>query len=199
MRGSFPFAAPLARLRRLGLLLPLRLWRDRAGSALVELGAVMPVLTLLVMGGAEIGRYALLNQKLDRVASTMGDLVAQSETLTVAQIDQLFAATEPVAWPFNLATRGTVVITSVSLVSNQARINWQRRGGGGLNAPSRVGVAGGLATLPSGMVLRTGDTLIVAEVFFDFAPVLYPQVAPAARLYHSAFFRPRLGALNALG
>lgn len=175
------------------------LWRDRAGSALVELGAVLPALVLLAMGGTEVARYALLNQKLDRVASTMGDLVAQSETLTAAQVDMLFAATAPVAWPFDMAQGGTVILSSVSLQGGVARLNWQRRGGGTLTAASRIGVAGGVATLPAGMVLRTGDTLIIAEVWFDFAPVLYPQVAPAARLYHSAFFRPRLGSLNALG
>lgn len=175
------------------------LWRDRAGSALIELGAVLPVLVLLAMAGTEVARYALLNQKLDRVASTMGDLVAQSETLTTAQVDTLFAATAPVAWPFDIANAGAVILSSVSLQGGAARLNWQRRGGGALIVASQVGAAGGLATLPAGMILRAGDTLIVAEVWFDFAPVLYPQVAPAARLYHRAFFRPRLGSLNALG
>ncbi len=98
-----------------------------------------------------------------------------------------------------MAQGGTVILSSVSLKGGVARLKWQRRGGGKLTAASRIGVAGGVATLPAGMVLRTGDTLIIAEVWFEFAPVLYPQVAPAARLYHSAFFRPRLGSLNALG
>ena len=178
---------------------PIALWRDRTGSALIELGAVLPILVLLAMGGTEIARYALLNQKLDRVASTMGDLVAQSETLTAAQVDTLFAATAPVVWPFDMTQGGTVIVSSVSLQGGVARINWQRRGGGALTAASKIGVAGGVATLPTGMVVRTGDTLIIAEVWFNFAPVLYPEVAPAARLYHSAFFRPRLGSLNALG
>ncbi len=176
----------------------LKLLRDRSGAAMVELAAAAPVLMLLVLAGTEIARFSLLNQKLDRVASSIGDLVAQAESLTAAQLDQLFAASTPVAWPFDFPVEGRVIISAVVDNGGAPRINWQRGGGGALGAVSHVGAAGGNASLPAGMIVRTGDTLIVAEVFFDFAPVLFAAVAPAGTLYHSAFFRPRLGALTSL-
>jgi Flp pilus assembly protein TadG len=177
----------------------LRLLRDRRGMALTELAAAAPVLMLLVLAGTEIARYSLLNQKLDRVASSMGDLVAQADTLTAAQLDQLFAASTPVAWPFDFPVSGRVIVSAVVDNGGTPRVNWQRGGGGAFAAASRVGTAGRTATLPAGMTVRAGDTLIVAEVFFGFSPVLYPAVAPAATLYHAAFFRPRLGSLAQLG
>lgn len=175
-----------------------RLMRDCRGGALIELAAVAPVLVLLTMGGVEIARLALLHQKLDRVAASMGDLVSQADGISAAQVDQLFAAVAPVAWPFALGADGTVIVTSVGETGGSTRVNWQRQGGGTLAENSAFGVAGATATLPAGLTLRSGDTLIAAEVWFDFRPVLFAAVAPPARLYHRALFRPRLGALTTL-
>ena len=176
-----------------------RLCGDRRGALVAEFAATMPVLGLLLLAGVEVGRLALVNQKLDRVATSMADLVAQAETLTGTELNSLFASTGHVAWPFDLANEGIVIVSSVSDNSGTPRINWQRTGGGGLPAGSAIGVEGGVATLPDGMVVRANETIIVAEVYFDFEPVFVGAIAPAQRLYHRAFFRPRLGTLTTLG
>ena len=175
-----------------------RLLRDRTGGALIELAAVAPVLVLLTMGGVEVARLALLHQKLDRVAASLGDLVSQADGISAAQVDQLFAAVAPVAWPFTLGADGVVIVTSLGEAGGAVQVNWQRQGGGTLAENSAFGAAGATATLPDGLVMRSGDTLIAAEVWFDFRPVLFAAVAPPARLYHRALFRPRLGALTTL-
>lgn len=176
-----------------------RLGRDCRGALIVEFAAAMPVLGLLLLAGVEVGRLALVNQKLDRVATSMADLVAQAETLTAAELNSLFASTGHVAWPFDLANSGVVIVSSVSDYSGSPRINWQRNGGGGLPAGSAIGTQGGIADLPDGMIVRANETIIVAEVYFDFEPVFIGAIAPAQRLYHRAFFRPRLGTLTTLG
>ena len=61
-----------------------RLSSDRRGGLIAEFAAAMPVLVLMLLGGVEVSRFALLNQKMDRLATAMGDLVAQAETLTAA-------------------------------------------------------------------------------------------------------------------
>jgi len=104
---------------------------NRRGSLVAEFAAAMPVMVLLLLGGIEISRFALLNQKMDRLATTMGDLVAQAETLSTAELDQLFLAASHVASPFDVQGNGTVIISSISVPTGLAeeRIVWQRRTG----------------------------------------------------------------------
>ncbi|MPY69760.1 MAG: hypothetical protein GEU92_06715 [Alphaproteobacteria bacterium] len=173
-----------------------RLIGDRRGNLMVELAMAMPVLTLLTLGGLEVSRYVLLHQKLDRVAGTVGDLVAQAETLTAADVDSLFDAARHVAMPFDLPGAGIVIVSSVGTDSGlNPQINWQRSGGGGLAASSRVGPAGGSAALPPGLTLEEGETVIVAEVVYAYVPWVLGGVTTAGELYHRAFFRPRFASL----
>lgn len=179
-----------------------RLSSDRRGGLIAEFAAAMPVLVLLLLGGVEVSRFALLNQKMDRLATAMGDLVAQAETLTAAELDQLFLAAEHVASPFDVQAKGLIIITSASIPAGQAAgspviVNWQRKTGD-VVATSTVGAVGAQAQLPVGLA-PLNQTVITAEVFYEFTPLLVGALVPAQRIYHRAFFRPRVGALTTLG
>jgi Flp pilus assembly protein TadG len=179
-----------------------RLSSDRRGGLIAEFAAAMPVLVLMLLGGVEVSRFALLNQKMDRLATAMGDLVAQAETLTVAELDQLFLAATHVASPFDVQTSGNIIITSASIPPGQAAgspaiITWQRAKGA-LTASSEIGAVGAAATLPNGLT-APNQTVITSEVFYEFTPLLVGALVPPQRLYHRAFFRPRVGALTTLG
>ena len=50
--------------------------------------------------------------------------------------------------------------------------------------------------MPAGLTVIDGETVIVAEVMFDYTPWLYDAVIGATQLYHTSFFRPRLGTLT---
>lgn len=173
--------------------------RDVRGAVLPELAMALPMLILITLGGIEVARYALLHQKLDRVAASVGDLVAQAQTLTVADVNNLFDAVDHVAKPFELAADGLVVVSSVSKdTSTPPAMNWQQTGGGTLIASSQIGTPGGAVTLPAGFVMPDGDTVIIAEVFYDYTPWIVGGVTGPAQLYHRAIFRPRLGTLQAI-
>jgi len=174
------------------------LWRDRSGVAMIEFAAFLPVLVLLLLGGVDLARFIIVNQKLDRVAAGMGDLVAQAQTLTTAQLNDIYAATKFIATPFDFSSNGVVIVSSVSLTSGVMRINWQSRGSGSLNAVSKIGTAGGVAKLPTGMTVTGTNTLIAAEVYFNFTSFFGLSLVPNTQLYHTSYFRPRLGSLNTL-
>jgi Flp pilus assembly protein TadG len=175
-----------------------RLRHDSAGLAMVEFAACLPVLATLLLGGVDLSRYVMVSQKMNRVASGMGDLVAQAKTLSTSDLTNLYAATAYVASPFDFQHNGVVIISSISVVGGVMKINWQSRGSGTLNAASKIGVAGGTATLPTGLTVSGSDTLIAAEVYFNFTPLFNLSIMPARQLYHTAYFRPRLGSLNTL-
>lgn len=177
-----------------------RLERDRSGALMIEMAFAMPVLATLMLGGVEVARYVLLHQKLDRVASSIADLVSQAEAVSTGDLLNVFDAAQYVAKPFDLPADGAVIVSSVTnpLGSGGARINWQQVGGGGVSAASRIGSAGGSASLPDGFVLADGQTIIVAEVFYDYNPWILGNVTGSEQIYHMSLYRPRYGGLTIL-
>jgi len=179
-----------------------RLFHHRRGAALAELALVIPLFTVLIFGVVEFGRLLLAGLKLDRAAATAADLVAQSRSLDEAMLAELLDAARLVADPFNLPAGGRLVVSGIGLdAAGSPRLHWQRcSGNGAKDARSGLGAQGGPAKLPAGFTLRPGETLIAAEIFFDFQPMFLRgplNVAPLPqRMAPRAFYRSRFGTLT---
>lgn len=180
-----------------------RLWSDRRGALVAEFAASLPMLLILVMSGFECSRFVLLNQKLDRVTTTVADLVAQEEDITITEINALFDAISPIITPFSFSPGGRMIVTSVVLAPDGVTktVAWQQ-GYGSLAQASKIGVPNGTATLPAEMTIRTNETILVGEVFYQFTPFFvsnwFSSTPLAQILYHRAFYRPRFGALTTI-
>ncbi|MBM3482909.1 MAG: pilus assembly protein [Alphaproteobacteria bacterium] len=173
--------------------------RDRRGLAAVEFALILSILTTLVVGVLEVGMKILAAQKAENLASTTADVVAQSETATLAGLDQILDATDDVMAPFDFGADGRVIITSIYRAPDtlNATINWQHTGGGSLVATSRIGSTGQTPTnLPEGFVLNERENVIVAEVYYRYQPLLPGLMFEEATLYRRALFKPRLGTLT---
>jgi Flp pilus assembly protein TadG len=168
--------------------------RDRRGSVLMELAIGLPILVMILLGCFEAARFALLDQKLARVAASTADLVAQADGITEGQITDLFSAADDSAAPFDLAGTGRVIITSVTKpTSADPTVAWQRTSSGTVAATSAIGTTGQTATLPAGLTLRQGENLIVAEVFYNYTPVFLGATKfTSASLYQVSYNRPRI-------
>jgi Flp pilus assembly protein TadG len=176
-----------------------RLRRDQRGGVLVEAAFVIPITLVLLLAGFEVARLTLIHQKMDRAATAMADLVSQSEDITVSQLNDMFNAIQHIMEPFDMASKGVVIVSSIGTpISNPTTIYWQRNGAGGITATSQIGTEGNPPTLPTGFVVRDGEGLIVAEVYYDYAPFLFWDIFTPNQLYHRAFFRPRYGGLDVL-
>lgn len=185
-------------MRGLSICAPaLRALRCRAGNVAVEFALAVPVLLLLMLGSVEMARFIILNQKLDRVATTISDLVARAETIDEAALDDIFTAAGEVAAPFDLADLGVVIVSSVTNPDGTGpEVAWQRSGGGSLSATSQIGTEGNGATLAGDFDVREGETAIISEVYFDFEPFLSELIVTPRTLYTRAHHRPRLGTLE---
>jgi Flp pilus assembly protein TadG len=172
-----------------------RLARDRRGVSLIEFALVVPIFVLMILGGTEVARYVLLNEVLDRLATSTADLTAQEDDITAGDLTNIFASAPTLVWPFDINANGVVIITSVGLVNNQPKIYWQRTRTGSLTRSSRIGTEGGQATLPTGLTVAADDNIIVAEVYYNFTPFMWQQMR-SGDIYHVAFTRPRLSNLT---
>ncbi|MEH6404793.1 MAG: TadE/TadG family type IV pilus assembly protein, partial [Sneathiella sp.] len=183
-----------------------RFLKDPSAVAMVEFALILPLLMMLTVGSFEVGRYALLMQKLDRITATLADLVARSEALSSDEIDNLFNATNHLAAPFDFDTDGMVVITSIVGREGEEPIIIGQKVKGALGSyESQVGVLDGEASLPAvftdadGQTLEDEEALIVTEVFYSFTPYMTSDIAglgstilAGSLIYRDAFFRPRL-------
>lgn len=178
-------------------------WRDDRGLAVMEFAFALPVLVLILLGCFDAARFVLINQKMARVASQSADLVAQLDVVTEAEVDDLFVAAEATAEPFLIDTQGKVIISSVfrpySPSTAVPTVVWQRESDGTLLATSHLGPEDQSdPELPTGFSLRSGENVIIAEVFYDYEPVFFGTVFEDRVLYHSSYNRPRLQNLNAI-
>lgn len=175
-----------------------RLCVERHGAIVIEFALVLPVLVLLTMSGGETFRFILLNQKVERASATVADLTSQAQTLSEGDLNNLFLVTNQVMSPFNINDGGQVIVSSIGAKGGEPpQINWQRSFGQQTNS-SVLGVEGGVAKLPAGFVVRDNENVIVAEVYYPYAPFIFSGVIAPMTLYDATFFRPRFGSLDKL-
>lgn len=175
-----------------------RLRRNEGGSFAVELAFAMPVLVVLFLVGVEFTRYLLINQKVERTAATIADLVSQSEGISEFEMNGLFMATEYVMAPFDLGSEGIVIVSSISAKDGAAaRINWQRFYGGG-STGSKFGNQGEVADLPDGLIVRDGETMIACEAYYTYEPTIVQEVLDPEIIYRWSVFRPRFATLDTI-
>lgn len=175
-----------------------RFLKATAGTFAIELAFVTPVLTGLLLGGVEVSRFVLLNQKIERTSATLADLVSQAEILTEADLANLFEASVNVMSPFSLDVVGQAIVTSVSATGGDpAIVRWQRVYGV-QGSPSAVGVEGAEAQLPPPFFVRDGESIIVTEVYYSFTPFILTGLIEPKVLYNLALLRPRYGRLTSI-
>lgn len=174
--------------------------RAQEGIAYVEFAIALPFLIALFLGAVELTRYIIIVQKVEKSTVTVTDVVAQSSTIGTTQLNQLVQAVAQVMLPYSFGSNGYVIITSVSRTGTSPPVvRWQYTGGGSWVRPSQVGSSGGNATLPAGITLDDKENVIVAEVYYNFSPILVNSVISGGEIYKVSVFKPRLGELTTLG
>lgn len=183
------------RMRRIPFLRTIaRYLRDRRGVAAVEFAFLAPVITFALLGGTELSRYTLMHQKMDRVSASVSNMVAQSTTMKTVDFDNMWAAAKKIAEPFDITgAKGKVIISFiVAETDTNYRITWQRSGAGTLGQSSYIGLEGNLATMPTGVTMKTGDTVVAVEVFATYEPFVFSELIGSTVIYHRSFDQPRL-------
>lgn len=171
----------------------------RRGSASIELALVLPVLVLLVAGSADLMLWMRAWFRVERVAAEVATVASQYTALTAGDITALFNAGQLVAGTIDVTNSlGGQVISLISNGGSGNRVTWQRTVGG---YPSRIGAAGGVASLPASFTVPLGQTVLVTEAFtrrdtWVFSLKLRPDQANRNLLYAYAVVRPRAAQLS---
>jgi hypothetical protein len=187
--------------RRHSLLRLKKAMRRENGSMAVEMALFLFFFSTLFLGAFEVPRFLLIGQKMERAAATMADLVAQVDPAlgnVKGKIDDLFVAADRLLSPYDMATSGRVIISSIGNPDgNGAKIMWQMKSPGSFAATSEIGAVSETPALPTGLVVRSGENIIVSEVFFRYEPLFGSMIYSGRTLYTRSFTRPRFTSLTA--
>jgi len=173
-----------------------RLRRRDDGSIVTELALVLPIFLILLSGTLEVGFFLLLNLKVQHSVVTLADLVSRDEKISEDTIEDIFIAIPQIMTPYYSEDKSRLYITSVSRdADEEAEVFWQRSSGGLQSALSEVGSEGEEPNLPSDISVEEGETVIVTEYHYAYAPLVFDMFEPRV-FVRKAYFKPRLGSLQ---
>jgi Flp pilus assembly protein TadG len=162
-----------------------RFSKDRRGVAAVEFALLAPLMILLYCGLAELTMAMMAERQAAHSASVVGDLVAQSASVTGTEVTDIFNVGSSIMKPFPAAPL-RMRVTSVKADANGVpRVVWSQGYGMGALAANAT---------PSGFpptLLAAGDSVIEADVSYTYtSPIM--QVLPNPLSYADSFYlKPR--------
>ncbi len=170
---------------------------SRRGIAAVEFALTLPIWITLLLGASDGAYCMLVNERADRIAYTVTDVVTQYQTISIANLNDIVQAAGQIMQPMSFGGNGLVIVTSVYKPAGQNPvICWQYRGGGSLSKTSLIGSVGGVPSLPNGLTLNDNDNVIISEVFYNFTPMFIGEALFSANtIYRTAVYKPRLSPL----
>lgn len=176
-------------LRRLNNFInPARFLKASGGGAAVEFALIAPVLIIIYWGLTDLSLGMMASRKTAHLAATMGDLVAQSESLTEANMTDIFEIGSSIMEPFPTGTKLKMRIGSVTRnkTTNVIAQDWARN----KNWNDTVDMTG--ITTDQ---LPAGESLIVTEVTYDFKPPAGEFLPTTVTFKNKFYHHPRSGSL----
>jgi len=157
-------------LRRLNRLVTLKAFGrrfvgDGRGVSAIEFALVAPVLILLYLGMAELTLGMMAARRVSHLAATVGDMAAQSQSLTPTNITDLWAIGANMLDPF--PTSGTslrIRLTSVTMQSTKkATVDWSEPS----NWTKHTNSDKAITDITTDQI-AVGESLILTEVEYDY-------------------------------
>ncbi len=179
-------------LRRLNRLFRLKAFADdKRGVSAIEFALVAPILIMAYLGLAELTLGMMASRKASHLAATIGDLAAQSETLSTANITDLFAIGTSMLQPFT--TSGTSLkmrLTSVTMqTNNKATVDWSA-----VQNMAKYNKGDPIASITTAQI-AAGQSLMMTEVEYDYTSPIGNFLPGQSAFKYTFYHHPRNGAM----
>lgn len=179
-----------------------RFREDRRAVAAIEFAFIAPILMSLYFVTMEVSQGIEANKKVGRIASMVGDLVAQQTTVTTADLDAIMQIGAAIIQPYGRSDP-TIIIEHIALDDDaNATVQWSRQLVD--DSTSEAFVKGSPTTVPDQLEIE--DTFLVrVTAKLGYKPVITWTVEQKATLGLMAafdklemseryFLRPRMSA-----
>lgn len=101
-----------------------RLIKDRRAVAATEFAFVAPILILMFAGVVEVCEALSVQRRVNQVAATTADLIAQSETLSASSTSDIFAADTVIVSPYDSTTLSILACTVYTNTAGAQVVRW---------------------------------------------------------------------------
>lgn len=165
--------------------------RDRRAVAAVEFALLLPLMLTLFIGGNEISQALGIYRKVGHTSATLGDLVAQVSTVTVAEMTDILAASASVMTPYASSGAKMVISAVKYTTANGYKVCWSKA----QNDTAWTAGSSPPMTIPSGLVTN-GQEVIVTQVKYSYTSAFSEIMKDiwgtgAITLKDLSYFRPR--------
>jgi Flp pilus assembly protein TadG len=145
--------------------------RSQRGVSAVEFALIAPLMVLMLFGATETSLAVTVDRKTTLAASTLGDLAAQTDLVSCAELSQISAVTRQVFEPYS-GNSASMVVANLTLVGGVPRVEWSKflhtdTGTGAIicdDLPSSHSLYKGKAVSVDVTMFATGGGLVVGDV-----------------------------------
>jgi Flp pilus assembly protein TadG len=168
---------PLLTLRRFA--------RDRRGVSAIEFALIAPLLIVFYFGMAETVQAMMAKRKASHVASAIGDLVAQDQSVTNAEIADVWTIGNTLLAPFPSTTLKMRITSVTANASGAVKVDWSEN-------KNWTDVADGSTWtgIPAGLI-AAGQSLIIAQTTYAYDSPIKKYVPNTVNFTDVYYLRPR--------
>jgi Flp pilus assembly protein TadG len=161
---------------------------DRRGVSAVEFALIAPILIMTYLAMAELTLGMMASRRTSHLAATIGDLAAQSETLTNANVTDLWAIGSSMLQPFDAGTNLKIRLTCVTMgADNVARVNWSDSKNMDEYADNQT-----MANITTDQI-SPGESLVMTEVEYDYVSPIGKFLPGDTNFKDTFYHHPRNG------
>ena len=163
----------------------LRALADRRGVAAVEFALLVPILLLLYFGVVELTQGLMTQERAAHTASTIGDLTAQSTSITQSELGDIFNVGDTIMYPYPTTTLHMRISSLTADASGKVTVAWSEAQG--MTALVKNAPVNGLPA----NVINAGESVIMAESQYTYTSV-FGQIMPVPVTFNEKYYlRPR--------
>lgn len=170
----------------------IRLWDDRRAVSTVEFALILPLMLLIYAGSVELSEALSVDRKVNRVASTVADLIAQESTVSKDDVDNIFAASTAILEPYGTGPL-TIQAIAVNITSSGEFVAWAEA----LNDTDPPNNSNSPIDIPDS-IASEGTQVIVSRVTYEYESPFSSFMSTITgrtsySLEHVYMMSPRLG------
>jgi Flp pilus assembly protein TadG len=149
-----------------------RFHRDISALAAIEFAFIAPVLIIMYFGLADLTEGMMAQRRIAHSAAAVGDLVAQSSSVTPTAISDIFTAGAAIVAPFPTAPLEMRVSSVTADATNVQTVDWSE--GSGMADLAK----GATVSLPANAISANQSVIMTEAQYVYTSPINYFLTAP---------------------